>query len=78
MAFALPPAYIAAVPSALYNRDILRLAASIPHQRRLETRALDTLRQALGIKVHLRVVEPRQIERSQGKAVRVVERHQVR
>jgi len=25
-----------AVPSALYNRDILRLAASIPHQRRLE------------------------------------------
>jgi NifU-like protein involved in Fe-S cluster formation len=24
------------VPSALYNRDILRLAASIPHQRRLE------------------------------------------
>ncbi len=25
-----------AMPSALYNRDILRLAASIPHQRRLE------------------------------------------
>lgn len=25
-----------AVPSALYNRDILRLAASIPHQRRLD------------------------------------------
>jgi len=24
------------VPSALYNRDILRLAASIPHARRLE------------------------------------------
>jgi len=24
------------VPSALYNRDILRLAASIPHQRRLD------------------------------------------
>ena len=24
------------MPSALYNRDILRLAASIPHQRRLE------------------------------------------
>ncbi len=24
------------VPTALYNRDILRLAASIPHQRRLE------------------------------------------
>ena len=39
-----------------------------------ETRALDTLRQALGIKVRVRVVEPRQIERSQGKAVRVVER----
>jgi NifU-like protein involved in Fe-S cluster formation len=29
-------AYIGAVTSALYNRDILRLAASIPHQRRLE------------------------------------------
>ena len=24
------------MPTALYNRDILRLAASIPHQRRLE------------------------------------------
>ena len=24
------------VPTALYNRDILRLAASIPHQRRLD------------------------------------------
>jgi NifU-like protein involved in Fe-S cluster formation len=30
------PAYIRDVPSALYNRDILRLAASIPHQRRLD------------------------------------------
>ena len=29
-------AYIGRVPSALYNRDILRLAASIPHQRRLD------------------------------------------
>jgi len=28
--------YSAAVPSALYNRDILRLAASIPHLGRLE------------------------------------------
>lgn len=28
--------YIAAVTTALYNRDILRLAASIPHHRRLE------------------------------------------
>lgn len=35
MALADRPAYIAPVPSALYNRDILRLAASIPHQRRL-------------------------------------------
>jgi NifU-like protein involved in Fe-S cluster formation len=26
---------VGAVPTALYNRDILRLAASIPHQRRL-------------------------------------------
>ncbi len=35
---ALGPArlYIPPVPTALYNRDILRLAASIPHQRRLE------------------------------------------
>ena len=32
-------AYTPAVPSALYNRDILRLAASIPHQRRLERAA---------------------------------------
>jgi len=44
----------------------------------LEERALDTLRQVLGIKVRVRVVEPRQIERSQGKAVRVVERNKVR
>ncbi len=29
-------AYISRVSSALYNRDILRLAASIPHQRRLD------------------------------------------
>jgi NifU-like protein involved in Fe-S cluster formation len=28
--------YMRTMPSALYNRDILRLAASIPHQRRLE------------------------------------------
>ena len=28
--------YMRLVTSALYNRDILRLAASIPHQRRLE------------------------------------------
>jgi NifU-like protein involved in Fe-S cluster formation len=27
---------VGAVPTILYNRDILRLAASIPHQRRLE------------------------------------------
>jgi NifU-like protein involved in Fe-S cluster formation len=30
------PAYIAPVPSPLYNRDILRLAVSIPHLGRLE------------------------------------------
>src|SRR5437763_17057054 len=29
------PAYRLAMPSALYNRDILRLAASIPHLGRL-------------------------------------------
>ena len=36
MAESLSPDYRPAVPTALYNRDILRLAASIPHQRRLE------------------------------------------
>ena len=35
MALSGDAAYSAAVPSALYNRDILRLAASIPHQQRL-------------------------------------------
>jgi NifU-like protein involved in Fe-S cluster formation len=30
------PTYIAPVPSPLYNRDILRLAAAIPHLGRLE------------------------------------------
>lgn len=35
-AFANKAAYIAGVPTALYNRDILRLAASIPHLGRLE------------------------------------------
>ena len=30
------PPYIAAVTTALYNRDILRLAASIPHHGRLD------------------------------------------
>ena len=36
MAESLRPAYMPAVPTTLYNRDILRLAASIPYQRRLE------------------------------------------
>ncbi|MDB5698211.1 MAG: NifU-like protein [Alphaproteobacteria bacterium] len=35
MANARPGLYIAAVTTALYNRDILRLAASIPHHARL-------------------------------------------
>ena len=35
VAFAATSDYSAAVPTALYNRDILRLAASIPHLRRL-------------------------------------------
>ena len=43
----------------------------------IEARALDTLRQALGINIRVRVVEPRHIERSQGKANRVVERARV-
>lgn len=36
VALAASPAYIRPVTASLYNRDILRLAASIPHQRRLE------------------------------------------
>ena len=32
--------------SALYNRDILRLAASIPHQRRLEAPQASVMRQS--------------------------------
>ena len=46
VAFALAPDYIAAVPSALYNRDILRLAASIPHQRRLAAPQASVTRQS--------------------------------
>jgi NifU-like protein involved in Fe-S cluster formation len=34
------------VPSALYNRDILRLAASIPHQKRLEAPLASVTRQS--------------------------------
>jgi NifU-like protein involved in Fe-S cluster formation len=34
------------VPTALYNRDILRLAASIPHQRRLEAPQASVTRQS--------------------------------
>jgi phenylacetate-CoA ligase len=41
------------------------------------TRALDSLHQALGINVQVRVVEPHQIERSQGKAARVVDRRTI-
>ena len=36
VALAGPPAYMAAMTTVLYNRDILRLAASIPHHRRLD------------------------------------------
>jgi NifU-like protein involved in Fe-S cluster formation len=36
VALVLTAIYSRFVPTALYNRDILRLAASIPHQRRLE------------------------------------------
>jgi NifU-like protein involved in Fe-S cluster formation len=32
--------------SALYNRDILRLAASIPHQRRLEAPQASVMKQS--------------------------------
>ena len=34
------------MPSALYNRDILRLAASIPHQMRLEAPLASVTRQS--------------------------------
>ena len=36
MARRFPPGIPGGVTTALYNRDILRLAASIPHQRRLD------------------------------------------
>jgi NifU-like protein involved in Fe-S cluster formation len=35
-----------AVPTALYNRDILRLAASIPHQRRLDAPQASVMKQS--------------------------------
>lgn len=34
------------MPSALYNRDILRLAASIPHQRRLDSPQASVMKQS--------------------------------
>ena len=34
------------MPSALYNRDILRLAASIPHQRRLDAPQASVMKQS--------------------------------
>jgi NifU-like protein involved in Fe-S cluster formation len=34
------------VPTALYNRDILRLAASIPHQRRLDAPQASVMKQS--------------------------------
>ena len=36
MALKTPRLYMPLMPRALYNRDILRLAASIPHHKRLE------------------------------------------
>lgn len=41
---------------------------------RIQKQAIDAVRQSLGIRVNLRVVGPRQIPRSEGKAVRVVDR----
>ena len=40
------PAYMPPVPSALYNRDILRLAASIPHQQRLSAPQASVMKQS--------------------------------
>ena len=34
------------MPSALYNRDILRLAASIPHQQRIDAPLASVTRQS--------------------------------
>jgi phenylacetate-CoA ligase len=55
--------------------DVHRSGPSALQQ--LQARALDGLHQALGIRVQIRCVEPRQIERSQGKAKRVVDRQKV-
>jgi phenylacetate-CoA ligase len=55
--------------------DVHRSGPSALQQ--LQARALDGLHQALGIRVQVRCVEPRQIERSQGKAKRVVDRQKV-
>ena len=41
---------------------------------RLQEKAHERVVQALGINVRVRVVAPREIERSQGKAVRVIDR----
>lgn len=46
MATGLNRAYIPAVADALYNRDILRLAASIPHHRRLEAPQASAMRRS--------------------------------
>jgi phenylacetate-CoA ligase len=45
-----------------------------PAALKIQEQAIDAVRQSLGIRVRLRVVGPRQIPRSQGKAVRVIDR----
>ena len=44
---------------------------------RIRELALETVQESLGIRVKLRVVGPREIPRSQGKAVRVIDRREV-
>jgi phenylacetate-CoA ligase len=46
-------------------------------RREVEARALERLRQTLGINLHIRMVPPREIERREGKAVRVIEREKL-
>jgi len=44
---------------------------------KIQEQAIDAVRQSLGIRVRLRVVGPGQIPRSQGKAIRVIDRREV-
>jgi len=45
--------------------------------KRVQEQAVEELHEMLGLTVQVRVVEPRQIQRSEGKAVRVIDRRQL-